>query len=239
MQACLVYYLGSNVTFTKASMWAAIGQKRGGAYTWSIRGWIHVYIDKGDLPIDWYGWWNVPALEDEDITAEIRLHCLHVGKYITAVHIVEFLNDPDVHKRLGLRRSISVRTAERWLHRSGYKWGREPKGQYYDGHEREDVVAYRQTKYIPAWKELESRMVSYTQDGLTLDPEQLLVLRAGEKQVIVWFHDESTFYAHDCQLQRWVFIGEHPIPAQKGEGNSVMIADYVSKEQGWLRGKNG
>ncbi|KAF8593423.1 hypothetical protein BDV93DRAFT_409205, partial [Ceratobasidium sp. AG-I] len=74
---------------------------------------------------------------------EIRLHCLHIGKYVTAAHIVEFLNDPVVHKRLGLKRIISVRTAQRWLHRSGYKWGREPKGQYFDGHEREDVVAYR------------------------------------------------------------------------------------------------
>ncbi|KAF8595860.1 hypothetical protein BDV93DRAFT_427219, partial [Ceratobasidium sp. AG-I] len=205
----------------------------------SIRRWIRVYIEKGDLPVSRYGWWNVSSLEDEDVATEIRLHCMRIGKYVTAAHLVDFLNDPDVRERLGLQKSITVRTAERWMHRSGYKWGKEPKGQYFEGHEREDVVAYRQTKYIPAWKQYEGYMTKYTHEGLEVNPNWSLELGVGVKQVIVWFHDESTFYAHDRRLVRWVFIGDHPTPFQKGEGSSLMVANYVSAEKGWLRGKDG
>ncbi|KAF8594080.1 hypothetical protein BDV93DRAFT_535125 [Ceratobasidium sp. AG-I] len=205
----------------------------------SIRRWIRIYIEEGDLPVNHYGWWNVSILEDEDVTAEIRLHCAHIGKYVTAAHIVEFLDDPSVRARLGLQKSITVRTAERWLHRSGYKWGKAWKGQYFEGHEREDVVAYRQTKYIPAWKKLESRMAIYTPDGEVIDLLRTLPLDEGVKPVVVWFHDESTFFAHDRRLIRWVYVGEHPTLAAKGEGNSVMVARFVCAERGWMRGRDG
>jgi hypothetical protein len=239
IQSCLNYLLCSNMTFTAASIRASQGQGRKGAYAQSIRGLIRTYIDTGDLPVDRYGWWNVSALEDEDVASEIRLHCLRVGKYVTAADIVEFLNDPSVQARLGLRKSITVRTAQRWMHRSGYKWGKGPKGQYFEGHEREDVVAYRQTNYIPTWKGFEDRMAVYTLDGTTIDLERTPKLRPGEKQVIVWFHDESTFYAHDRRLIRWVYLGEHPTISPKGEGNSVMIGNYVCAELGWMQGKDG
>jgi hypothetical protein len=116
-----------------------------------------------------------------------------------------------------------VRTAERRLHRAGYAWGKAPQGQYFNGHEREDVVSYRQTNYIDAWKKLESRMAVYTSDGMKMDLERTVPLQPGEKQVVAWFHDESTFYAHDRQLIHWVYVGEHPDISPKGEGNSVMI----------------
>jgi hypothetical protein len=38
---------------------------------------------------------------------------------------------------------IALRTAERWMKRLGYKLKLHKKGIYYDGHERDDVVAYR------------------------------------------------------------------------------------------------
>ncbi|KAF8593189.1 hypothetical protein BDV93DRAFT_461689, partial [Ceratobasidium sp. AG-I] len=178
-------------------------------------------------------------LEDEDIANEIRLHCMHISKYVTAAHLVDFLNNPDVRERLNLQKTITVHTAEHWMHRPGYKWGKEPKGQYFEGHERKDVVAYRQTKYIPTWKTYKSRMAKYTYNGLELNPNWSLELQVGVKQVIVWFHDKSTFYVHNHQLVRWVFIGDHPTPFQKGEGSSIMVANYVSAEKGWLLGKDG
>ncbi|KAF8598608.1 hypothetical protein BDV93DRAFT_561114 [Ceratobasidium sp. AG-I] len=239
IQLCLNYFLKWTMNFTSASVQAAKGQGRTASYAQSIRGWIRTYINTGDLPADHYGWWNVSTLEDEDVSASIRLHCSHVGKYVTAAHVVKFLGNPVVRKRLGLKKAITIRTAERWLRRAGYLWRKEPKGQYFDGHEREDVVTYRQTKHIPAWQDIESRIAKYTKDGLEIDPDQVLVLKAGERPVIVWFHDESTFYAHDRRLVPWVYIGEHPTPSPKGEGNSVMIADFVSMDEGWLRGKEG
>lgn len=36
----------------------------------------------------------------------------------------------------------------------GYRWGREKNGQYVDGHEQDDVIAYQQTVFLLLWAEL-------------------------------------------------------------------------------------
>ena len=59
------------------------------------------------------------------------------------------------------------------------------------------------------------------------------------RQVVVWFDDESTFYANDRRLARWVFKSESPTPYTKGEGASLMIADSVSADYGWLGSPDG
>ena len=55
----------------------------------------------------------------------------------------------------------------------------------------------------------------------------------------MWFHDESTFYAHDRRQKRWVHKGEKNTPQPKGEGLSLMVADFVSADYGWLRSRDG
>ena len=49
------------------------------------------------------------------------------------------------------RRGISERTANRWFVKMGWIWGRNKKG-YCDGHEREDVVEYREKVFCPRMK---------------------------------------------------------------------------------------
>src|SRR6266436_2342981 len=58
------------------------------------------------------------------------------------------------------------------------------------------------------------------------------------RHTIVWFHDESIFYAHDCQKVHWVHDSETAKPYAKGEGPSVMVADFVSADYSWLKGGN-
>jgi hypothetical protein len=48
------------------------------------------------------------------------------------------------------RKGISLTTAKRWLGKLGWIYSRDGKG-YVDGHEREDVVQYRETVFIPHW----------------------------------------------------------------------------------------
>ena len=43
---------------------------------------------------------------------------------------------------------IRARTARRWLKNLGLIHGRYKKGVYFDGHEREDVVQYRNKVFI-------------------------------------------------------------------------------------------
>ncbi|QRV79907.1 DDE family endonuclease [Ceratobasidium sp. AG-Ba] len=221
MIACLSLYLEyESNTFIDASLRAAKGQRRGTTYARSIRQWIRQLIKSGDIPLNCWGWWNVSSLEDEDVSNKIKLHLQRVGKYARAQDVVEFLSDP-----------------ERWLSRSGFWWRAEPKAQYFDGHEQNDVVAYRQNIFVPFCKAVERQRVIYREDGLPIAEQQLVVLE-GEKPIIFWFHDKSIFYANDRQQVRWVYIGKHAIPFKKGDGCSIMIADFVCAEFGWLRGAN-
>lgn len=55
----------------------------------------------------------------------------------------------------------------------------------------------------------------------------------------MWFHDESTFYANDQQKLRWVHQSEKAVPQPKGEGTSLMVADFISADYGWLQSANG
>jgi hypothetical protein len=56
----------------------------------------------------------------------------------------------------------------------------------------------------------------------------------GGKRVIAWFHDESVFYAHDWWKKGWYHKDASAKPYTKGEGASLMIADFVSADFGWL-----
>lgn len=57
--------------------------------------------------------------------------------------------------------------------------------------------------------------------------------------VVIWCHDESTFYANDrCKLG-WKYKDATVVPYTKGEGTSQMVADMVSAEYGWLCSPDG
>lgn len=72
-----------------------------------------------------------------------------------------------------------------------YQWKREPKGQYKDGHERSDVVAYRKGHFLSMVSALELQMTKWGING-----EALLDDIPDGKQVVFWSHNESTFYAN-------------------------------------------
>jgi hypothetical protein len=108
------------------------------------------------------------------------------------------------------------------------------KGQYADGHERPDVVDYRQNKFLPAWAKIQERMETWTKDNV---PE--IRAQVAGKTIVVWFHDESIFYAHDRRRKTWYHKEAPAKPYQKGDGASLMIADFVSSKYGWLRSPNG
>jgi hypothetical protein len=77
-------------------------------------------------------------------------------------------------KRKPKSNTIRARTARRWLERLGFKYGQVRKGVYIDGHEREDVVSYRNDIFIPKWKEIERRLVIFKEDGTWELPSGML-----------------------------------------------------------------
>ena len=73
-----------------------------------------------------------------------------------------------------------------------YRWTKDPKGQFVDGHECEDVVTYRQEVFLPAWSKLELTLRSWTSNNI-----EVLGPLPQNCRTVVWHHDKSTFYAND------------------------------------------
>jgi hypothetical protein len=202
-----------------------------------IRGRVRAFIkDHDDLPYSNYGTWNETVLEkDKAFAQEVHAHLQSVGKYVRAMDLVDFLDTEEMRAKTGHKKRIDVTTAQRWMKKLNYRWTLDPKGQYVDGHEREDIVAYRQHVFLPAWKRAQSRSRDLLQENAMDQPPP----EPQERWVVVWYHDKSTFYANDrCKLG-WKHKDATAVPYAKGEGPSQMVADMVSAEYGWLRSSDG
>ncbi|KAJ6519197.1 hypothetical protein C8R45DRAFT_918270 [Mycena sanguinolenta] len=145
------------------------------------------------LPVNPYGQWKESMLADEDLASDVRDHLQELGKFITADKLVNYLSREDVMEKHGLDKKISIRTARKYLHELGYRFKVEKKGQYCDGHERDDVVYYREEVYLPTLKGFQDRSCIFEADGSVITPS----LPAGVRRTVIWYHDESIFYAHD------------------------------------------
>lgn len=218
-----------------ASKKVAHAHQKGSHTPKSLRAWTRNFIrDRDLLPFTRYGTWNESLLEKGDLANAIHLHLQEIGKYVKAEHIIHFLDQPEVIAMYSLSSNISLMTARRWMHMMDYRWSKSPSGQYVDGHERKDVVEYRQTKFLPAMAELDSKLRRWENGEEELRPEP----RPGDSQpmrhTVIWWHDESTFYANDRRDVFWVHKDEKAVPRPKGEGTSLMVSDFFSADYGWL-----
>ncbi|KAJ7429553.1 hypothetical protein B0H11DRAFT_1767296, partial [Mycena galericulata] len=187
------------------------------------------------LPVNPFGKWKQSMLADEDLATDVREHLQELGKFITADKLVDYLSREDVMDKHGLDKKISVRTARRYLNELGYRFKSEKKGQYSDGHERDDVVYYREEVYLPALKGFQDRSCIFDADGSVTTPS----LPPGARRTVIWYHDESIFYAHDRRRKSWYHKDADATPYKKDDGASYMVADYFSADFGWLRTRDG
>ncbi|KAF9471175.1 hypothetical protein BDN70DRAFT_763229, partial [Pholiota conissans] len=147
-------------------------------------------------------------LDDEDIAQSIQLHLLEISKggYICAQDIVDYIASPEIQELLAGRSKTSIHhsTACRWLKKLDWRYAQKKKGMFVDGHEREDVVQYRD-EFISRWKEYEKRFVKFDNDGnQTNNLVGFPVLQVGRFCLILVTHDESTFYANDRRKKMWI-----------------------------------
>ena len=219
-----------------SSLQAAISLSRG---TYCARQLCHLarqfILDREILPINPYGHWNQSMLFDENILNEISIYLLSIGPKISGQKLMDFINGKELRSCHGIKKTISLKTAQRYLNAVGYRYTTPAKGQYADGHEREDVVFYREQIFLPQWRKFSERMFNWVEGNL---PE-LGPMSVEGCQVIAWFHDESIFYANDHRKKGWYHKDAPAKPYAKGEGVSLMIADFVSADFGWLRSPDG
>ncbi|KAF7293591.1 hypothetical protein MIND_01138100 [Mycena indigotica] len=154
------------------------------------------FIESGKvLPINPYGGWTASKVTDEDLATDLRSYLRELGDvHITAAKVVQYMSRSDVMERHGLEEPISERTARRYLDELGYSFSQAKKGQYADGHEREDVVQYRNEEYLPKLRAFTDRTAYYEDDGTLVLPQ---LPTDKPVRVVIWYHDESIFYAHD------------------------------------------
>ncbi|KAJ7038487.1 hypothetical protein C8F04DRAFT_881469, partial [Mycena alexandri] len=160
-----------------------------------------------------------------ELAEELKEHLVSIGN-VQATDIITFMNRSDVKAKYNLANTISLATAKRWMHALKFRWVTNHKGQYVDGHEREDVVRYQQEVFLPAWYKMEGRTRSWKGDNMEDLKEVVDAINAAGKHIVVWFHDESIFYVHDRWTSQWVAEGSLPAPYAKGEGVSMMVVDF-------------
>ena len=222
--------------WTASSLLCAHAQQKGTKRATNLRKWAKALIaDRSALPISQNGTPRNCRIDDDDVAAEIATHLQSLGQYIRAQDIVDYTSCDSVQERLKLKRPVSLATAKRWMAKMGYRWTKKPGGQYVDGHERSDVVYYRQHVFLPAWAELDRQTRMWTSDNQEIMNQ---ALQSGHT-LVIWFHDKLTFYANDRRIVRWVHKSETAVPQAKGEGASLMVADFISADHGWLRSKAG
>ncbi len=121
------------------------------------------------------------------------------------------------------------------LHNDGFilkasRYIEHKKSLYYDGHERPDVVKYRQEEFLPAMERYRTWLVEYTVGNIA---EEVVKDYSGEQKLVLVAHDEMTAQANDGRTKSWVLDGEQPLK-KKGIGHGIHQSDVICSTFGWI-----
>jgi hypothetical protein len=195
-----------------------------------------------DLPLHQMDRPRRTILDDEDIAEEIRGRMVEKAEkgFLKAQDVVDIVASPEIQStfaRKGItKESISVNTGLRWLDKLGWTYGKLKNGMYLDGHERPDVVEYRKA-FVERWMGYERRFHQWDHDGTELPrPNGFPVPEAnGRFRLILVTHDESTFFQNDERNTGWSHASSKTKPKAKGNGQSLMVSDFLTSDWGRLR----
>ena len=133
--------------------------------------------------------------------------------------------------QLKVKKGISLSTARRWLRSEGFRYIGYKKGLYFDGHDRPDVLAYRQNIFLPQMENYFPRLVRYKVGKVD---EEVLPANFVDRPVVVVAQDEMTSQAHDTVTKSWVLEDQHAL-RKKGVGRGLHQSDVICSTVGWLR----
>jgi hypothetical protein len=199
-----------------------------------IRSWTSQYKKKGMLVSSKRGKHQKikSALNDEDIQIKISQY-LRSKKVNFRLH--DFINHVSdvILPSLGYEKEkkISDRTAHRWLSKMGWSYNKYRKDIYVDGHERDDVVEYRE-KFLDQMKIYERYMPIF--DGENMEQVTWPSLNSDEKIHILVTHDESIFFSNDGLDKFWGPNNEQPL-RPKNKGASLHVSEFLCEPIGRLR----
>ena len=134
--------------------------------------------------------------------------------------------------RMKIGKGISVSTARRWMFCHGFHYMQYKKALYFDGHERPDIVHYRQNIFLPAMEKYRSRLVEYEVGEIAKEVPK--PQPPGIQKLVLCAHDESTMQANDGMKAGWGPEGEQPL-LKKGPGQGSHRSDIICSTFGWLK----
>ncbi|GBC21156.2 hypothetical protein RIR_jg24235.t1 [Rhizophagus irregularis DAOM 181602=DAOM 197198] len=198
-----------------------------------IRNWANYWLLHNALPISYQGKHQktIRLIDDEDVAEECHAWIRDQNYKVMPIKFKEFIEHNLLAKlEINKKKTINISTAVRWLHILGYTKQRQKQGIFYDGHERADVVQYRNDflKQIFEYERLMSRYEGENMDRILPD------LAEGEKEHILVTHDECIFYSNDGLRGVWAKNGELPL-RKKGNGKSIMISEFLTEVDGRLK----
>ena len=187
----------------------------------------------GSIPLEMRGGKREGAsyLDNEDIFGACRewLMAQEIGSVSTETFATALNRHLLPRLKVNPTKPLGMKTAYRWLLRLGFSASAEQKGVYVDGHERPDVLEYRDTVFLPRIAALQAKTIQYHEvDGiLYVTPP---VLSEGEKRHIIYFHDESCFHAFDFKKRIWLDSTQQKVPRKGGQGRLIHVSDFISTE---------
>ncbi|KIK43232.1 hypothetical protein CY34DRAFT_106542, partial [Suillus luteus UH-Slu-Lm8-n1] len=137
---------------------------------------------------------------------------------------------PHIHMKVA--RGVSLSTARRWMRSEGFRYISHKKGLYFDGHNRPDVVEYRQNIFLPFMKACEPRLVQYVVGDVEKELETQ-PLNYVERRLVLVPHDEMTAQANNDADKTWVCGDEHRLK-KKGVGRGIQQSDVICSTVGYL-----
>jgi hypothetical protein len=115
----------------------------------------------------------------------------------------------------------------KWLNRLGFYATEEKKGVYVDGHERADVIDYRQTEFLPQIEKLQALSINYEKDANGVLQPITPDLPLGEKEHVIYYYDESCFHAKEYSKRIWLDENQQKMPS-KSKGGLIHVSDFIS-----------
>ena len=127
----------------------------------TVREWRSIFVtNDGSFPESEQGKYQRSGVlwQNEDLNKKAREFVqtnasVKGKKNLTAAAFCSWVNEVLLVNNVlepGYPRKVSVATAQRWLHSLGFQVIKKKKGTYVDGHERADVIDYRQ-KFLKKW----------------------------------------------------------------------------------------
>jgi hypothetical protein len=218
----------------EASQTIAVSIGKGKYQARLIRTWTQNFVIYRSIPTSMRGKHQKikSLLGDEDIYQMITEYLRSVGCDVTVEKFKEYI-EQEVFPSVGIenKKSISNTTVRAWLKHFGWTFRIGAKDIYYDGHERSDVLEYRQ-EFLAEMEQLEQWMPKPSDDDIMtlIEPN----LNEGDKRHILVTHDESVFYANDGKKTFWGPIGHQPL-RKKGTGLSLHVSDFLTEVDGRLK----